>query len=306
MAARPCIEEEILIANPITWPNGARVACCISFDMDADSLIHISRKTDGFDRLNPISMGRYGPNVAVPRILETYRRFGLKQTFFIPAWCMERYPEAVEAILKAGHEIAHHSYLHEDPLSHTDVEQGYWFERAMEVHRQLTGLEPRGYRAPVYNVTQGVVDRLISNGFLYDSSLMADDIPYLMKAPKGDLWEAPAHWGTDDWPPFAHYAEIDYLMPVRAPSDGLRASFEEFEAHLVAGGFWMPVWHPFLTGRLARWMLVERFLEKILSDGKVWFAPVEEIIRHSQAEAAAGRWEPRIENLPYYDKPVHL
>jgi hypothetical protein len=135
---------------------------------------------------------------------------------------------------------------------------------------------------------------------------MADDIPYLMKAPKGDLWEAPAHWGTDDWPPFAHYAEIDYLMPVRAPSDGLRASFEEFEAHLVAGGFWMPVWHPFLTGRLARWMLVERFLEKILSDGKVWFAPVEEIIRHSQAEAAAGRWEPRIENLPYYDKPVHL
>jgi peptidoglycan-N-acetylglucosamine deacetylase len=295
-----------MIANPVTWPNGAQVACCISFDMDADSLIHVSRKTDGFDRLNPISMGRYGPNIAIPRILETYRRLGIKQSFFIPAWCMERYPAAIEAILKDGHEIGHHSYLHEDPSSHSDAEQGHWFERAMAVHKTMTGRMPRGYRAPVYNVTQGVVDRLIAHDFLYDSSLMADDIPYLMRTPKGELWEAPVHWGTDDWPPFAHYAEIGYLMPVRAPSDGLRASFEEFQAHFEAGGFWMPIWHPFLTGRLARWMQVERFLERVLAQGKVWFAPVEEIIQHAKSEAAAGRWKPLVETLPYYDKPVHL
>jgi peptidoglycan-N-acetylglucosamine deacetylase len=295
-----------MIANPLPWPNGARCACAITFDMDADSLIHISRKSDGFDRLNPISMGRYGPNVAVPRILATYRRLGLKQTFFIPAWCMERYPEAVEAILKDGHEIGHHSYLHEDPTEHSDAEQGYWFDRAMDVHRRMTGQAPRGYRAPVYNVTQGVVDRLVGNGFLYDSSLMADDIPYRMTTPSGGLWEVPVHWGADDWPPFAHYAEIGYLMPVRAPSDGLRASFEEFEAHYEAGGLWLPVWHPFLTGRLARWAEVERFLEKILARGGVWFAPLEEIARHAAAMEAAGRWRPRIETLPYYDKPVHL
>ena len=48
------------------------------FDVDADSLIHISRPKDGFDRLAPISMGRYGPTVGVPRIVETYRRLGLK------------------------------------------------------------------------------------------------------------------------------------------------------------------------------------------------------------------------------------
>ena len=295
-----------MIENPIPWPNGARCACALTFDMDADSLIHISKPVDGFDRLYPITMGRYGPNVGVPRILATYRKLGIKQSFFIPAWCMETYPAAIEAILKDGHEIGHHSYMHEDPTSHSDVEQGYWFDRAMDVHKRIAGRAPRGYRAPVYNVTQGVLDRLVSNGFLYDSSLMADDIPYVMKTPKGELWEMPVHWGTDDWPPFAHYAEIGYMMPVRAPSDGLRSMFEEFEAHYAYGGLWLPVLHPFLTGRLARWHLMERFLLDIAANKSVWFAPLEEIAAYVQSLVESGRYTPRVETLPYFDRPVHL
>lgn len=294
-----------MIRNPIIWPDGARLAAAITFDVDADSLIHVARPTDGFDRLAPISMGRYGPTVAVPRILETYRRLGLQQTFFMPAWCMERYPETVEAILAGGHEIGHHSYLHENPASHGDAEQAYWFERAMEVHRRMTGRAPRGYRAPVYNVTQGVVDRLVGEGFLYDSSLMADDMPYVMATERGEVIELPVHWGNDDWPPFAHYEEIGYLMPVRGPSAGLEAFFEEYEAQMEAGGFWMGIWHPFLTGRLARWRAVERWLEQVLAEGDVWFAPLEDIARHVQAVRAAGT-EVRVERLPYFERPVHL
>lgn len=294
-----------MIQNPIGWPDGARCACAITFDIDADSLIHVARPVDGFDRLSPISMGRYGPTVAVPRILETYRRLGLRQTFFMPAWCMETYPATVEAILAAGHEIGHHSYLHENPASHSDAEQAHWFDKATDVHVRMTGRAPRGYRAPVYNVTQGVVDRLIDRGFVYDSSLMADDLPYVMATAAGEILEIPTHWGTDDWPPFAHYEEIGYLMPVRAPSDGLRAFFEEFEAQYAAGGFWMGIWHPFLTGRLARWAQVERWLEGVLDRGGVWFAPLEEIAAHVAAERAGGT-AVRVEQLPYYDRPVHL
>ena len=294
-----------MIRNPIPWPNGARMAAAITFDIDADSLIHIARPTDGFDRLAPISMGRYGPTVAVPRILGTYRRFGLRQSFFMPAWCMETYPETVEAILEAGCEIGHHSYLHENPASHSDAEQAYWFDRATDVHVTLTGRKPRGYRAPVYNVTQGVLDRLIAGGFLYDSSLMADDMPYVMKTDGGELLELPVHWGSDDWPPFAHFEEIGYLMPVRGPSDGVRGFFEEFEAQYEAGGFWVGVFHPFLTGRLARWRVVERWLEGVLERGDVWFAPMEEIAAHVAKVRAEGT-PVREERLPYYTRPVHL
>ncbi|MBO1907557.1 polysaccharide deacetylase [Microvirga sp. 3-52] len=295
-----------MLRNPIPWPNGARCACAITFDMDADSLIHIARPKDGFDRLYPVTMGRYGPNVAIPRILATYRRFGLKQSFFVPGWCLERYPAAVEAILEDGHEVGHHGYLHEDPTEHTGAEQAYWFERALEVHKRVTGRTPRGYRAPVYNVNQAVIDLLIARGFTYDSSLMGDDIPYLMRTSAGELWEMPVHWGADDWPPFAHYPEIGYMMPVKAPTKGLEASFEEFEAQYEAGGFWMAIWHPFLTGRLARWHVVERWLEQTVATKKVWFAPLEQIAAYVQDLRTSGQYAPAVDHLPYYTQPQHL
>jgi peptidoglycan/xylan/chitin deacetylase (PgdA/CDA1 family) len=293
-----------MIKNPIPWPNGARCACAITFDMDADSLIHIARPKDSHDRLYPITMGRYGPTVAVPRILDTYRKFDLKQSFFIPAWCIEQYPAAIEAILKDGHEIGHHGLIHEDPVTTKGKAQKAAFEKALEIHKKRIGKLPRGYRAPLYNVTQQVVDLLIAKGFLYDSSLMADDIPYLMKTKRGGLWEAPTHWGTDDWPPFAHYAEIDYLMPVKAPSEGLKAFWEEFEAQYDAGGFWMGIWHPFLTGRLARWRQVEQWLDHTLKTKKVWFASLEEIINHVRMLSASGQYQPRVEQLPYFKGAV--
>ncbi len=293
-----------MIANPIPWPNGARCACAITFDMDADSLIHISKPEDSHRRLYPISMGKYGPTVGVPRILETYRKYGLKQSFFIPGWCLEQYPETVEAILKDGHEIGHHGYLHENPAGMGAEEQREWFERALQAHKNICGSLPRGYRAPVYDITPEVVDLLIEHGFAYESSMMADDVPYLLKTDQGQLWEIPVHWGEDDWPPFAHYEEIGYLMPVRAPSRGLQAFWEEFEAQYEFGGFFMLILHPFLTGRLARWRLVDSWIEQTLKTKEVWFATLEDITRHIAALEAAGRYEPRIDKLPYYDGPV--
>lgn len=295
-----------MIANPIPWPNGAKCACAITFDMDADSLIHIARPQDGYNRLYPISMGQYGPLAGVPRILDSYRKLGIKQSFFIPAWCMQRYRETIEAILKDGHEIGHHGYLHENPTDHGHSEQAYWFDRACDIHRQLTGRLPRGYRAPVYNMTQGVVDLLIEREFRYDSSLMGDDIPYLLKTEAGQLVEIPVHWGTDDWPPFAHYEEIGYMMPVQAPSTGLSGFFEEFEAHYEAGGLWMPILHPFLTGRLARWRKFDAWLTNIIDTHDVWFAPLEEIAEYVAGINDQGVHTPRIDSLPYYDKPVAL
>ena len=293
-----------MIAHPIPWPNGARCACAITLDVDADSLIHVAQPRVSYDRLYPITMGRYGPTVAVPRILETYRRLGLKQSFFMPAWTMEKYPSAVEAILKDGHEIGHHGYIHEDPAEIGPHLQRERFERALHTHIAMTGRKPRGYRAPLYNATQATIELLVEHGFSYDSSLMADDIPYLMQTPKGKLYEMPPHWGSDDWPPFAHYAEIGYMMPVQSPSGGLAASFEEFEAQYEAGGFWMGIWHPFLTGRLARWRVVERWLEDVLASRKVWFATLEQIAAHVDALVSAGTYQVRVESLPYFTQPV--
>lgn len=293
-----------MIHNPVPWPNGARCACAITFDVDADSLIHIARPKDSHRRLYPISMGRYDPNCGVPRILDTYRRFGLRQSFFIPGWVMETYPRMVDAIVEGGHEIGLHGYLHEDPTELDCKEQTYWFERSLDICKRATGQNPRGYRAPVYNITPEVIDLAIRHGLTYDSSMMADDLPYVVAGDGGDIIEIPVHWGSDDWPPFAHYAEIGYMMPVMSPTRGLEASFAEFEAQYAAGGLWVGIWHPFLTGRLSRWRVVEDWLEQVLSRGDVWFAPLEDIAAHVSQMRASGIWTPAVEPARPYAAPI--
>ena len=295
-----------MIQNPVPWPNGAKCACCITFDMDADSLIHLDHPKDGYRRASAISMLQYGPNVAIPRIVETYRHFGIRQTFFIPAWCMETYPQAVETILGGGHEIGQHGYLHENPVPQSRDEQAMWMDRCIEVIERMTGQKPRGWRAPLYNFSNHSAELLVERGFSYDASLMGDDVPYVVDAAGGSFVELPSHWGLDDWPQYVQSMDLDYMMPIRAPRTGWEAFQQEFEAAYRHGGLWVPVVHPFATGRLSRWEVVAQFLETVLSRGDVWFAPMEEIAAHVEAAIASGEYNPRRVVMPQYDTAVKI
>ena len=293
-----------MIGNPVPWPNGARVAVAITLDMDADSLVHLEHPEDGHTRVSTISMLRYGPNVAVPRILETYRRFDIRQSFFIPAWCIEQHPKAVAAIAAAGHEIGFHGYIHEAPNGLSREEEHYWLRRSIDVIERATGRRPRGARSPLYNFSHNTAELLIEEGFLYDASLMGDDVPYILECDKGELVELPSHWALDDWPPYVHSIDLNYVMQVMAPDRAMEVFMAEFEAmHECGGGLWIAVWHPFVSGRLARWRRVERMIEAMRETGQVWFAPLEEIARHIQACRADRSYTPRVDRLPYYDGP---
>jgi peptidoglycan-N-acetylglucosamine deacetylase len=293
-----------MIRNPVPWPNGARVAAAITLDMDADSLVHLEHPHDSFTRVSAISMLRYGPEVAIPRILDTYRRYGLKQTFFVPAWCIERYPQAVEGMLVGGHEVAAHGYLHENPRDAGREEQQYWLTRSIEVIERHTGQRPRGWRAPLYNHSNHSAELLAQEGILYDASLMGDDVPYLLRTAKGDVVALPSHWGLDDWPPYVHSMDLNYMFQVMAPARAVESFRAEFEAMWEHRGLWIAVWHPFVSGRLARWLEVERLIEHMLNKGGVWFATMEEIARHVRTCIEDGRWQPRIDRLPYYEHEV--
>lgn len=295
-----------MISNPIAWPNGAKCACCLTFDMDADSLIHVDYPNDGEQRVSAISMLRYGPQVAVPRIVQSYGRLDIRQTFFIPAWCIEQYPEAVETILEGGHEIAHHSYIHENPIEQTAEDEAHWLDVGIEVIKRVTGKAPRGWRAPLYNFSNRSLDLLLERGFTYDASLMGADIPYIIKSRKsgGEIVELPSHWGLDDWPQYVQSFDLNYMMPVRSARNGFDLYLREFEAAYAYGALWVPVLHPFVTGRLSRWHVFFEFLEKVVTKGDVWFAPMEEIAAHVRGEIAAGRHRPMVELIPQYERPV--
>jgi hypothetical protein len=78
----------------------------------------------------------------------------------------------------------------------------------------------------------------------------------------------------------------------------------EFEAMLKYGGLWVTVWHPFVSGRLARCDRVAKMIEEMQNRGGVWFATMEDIASHVQACIDDASWTPRVDNLPYYDGPI--
>src|SRR5438874_89216 len=90
-------------------PNGFPVL--LTFDIDAETM-WTARDPKNAERPIVMSQGAYGWKVGMPRILELLERYGLKVTFFVPGLVMEQRPAMVEAILKQGHEIAHHSWSH--------------------------------------------------------------------------------------------------------------------------------------------------------------------------------------------------
>lgn len=291
-----------MLQRPVSWPNGAKVACAITLDMDADSLVHIHHGAGAQDKLSATSMLRYGPDVAIPRILETYRRFGLKQTFFIPAWCIENHPRAVEQIVQDGHEIGYHGYIHEAPNSLSPQQELDWMCRSIEIIEAHSGKRPRGNRSPLYHMSASTPGFLTDQGFLYDSSLMGDDVPYVLETSQGRMWELPVSWATDDWPPYVHAPDLGYMFPPQAPERAMDIFMAEFEAlRRAPGGLWIGVWHPFVSGRLSRWQRVERMIEYMLETGDVWLATLEEIAVHVAEQSSAGKYVPRVDKLPYCD-----
>lgn len=293
-----------MLKNPPPWPNGARCAVSITFDEDADSILHLAHHSSAHNRVAAISMLRYGPEIGTPRIVEMYRRFGIRQTFFVPSWCIERYPHTVETILRDGHEIAHHGYLHEHPNGLPEEEQLYWLRRATDVIKRVTGKHPRGIRVPTYKFSAATLDHLVEDGFDYDASLMGDDVPYMLTNGRGSVVELPTHYGVDDWPHYMASRDFNYIMAIKSPAQAMEGFRAEFNAAWEHGGLFIPVWHPFLSGRLARCCAIAEFIEYMLKKGNVWFAPMEEIAAHVRGLVASKTWEPRIDHLPHYPGPI--
>ena len=48
-----------MIENPVPWPNGARVAVAITFDIDADSILHIDHRANAHRMVAAQSLLRY-------------------------------------------------------------------------------------------------------------------------------------------------------------------------------------------------------------------------------------------------------
>jgi polysaccharide deacetylase family protein (PEP-CTERM system associated) len=108
------------------------------------------------------------------RLLERFRAHAVRATFFVLGWLAERRPSIVPRLLRDGHEVASHGYLHE-PLYRLDREAlAADLEHAARAIVLPPGRRLRGYRAPSFSITprtRWALDVLAGAGYEYDSSI---------------------------------------------------------------------------------------------------------------------------------------
>lgn len=264
------------------WPSGAQCAVAFTFDFDAESL-WLSRNPDNARRPGVLSQGVYGGKVGVPRILDLLREEEMPATFFVPGWTAQKYPDRIEAILAGGHEIGHHGYLHEwiDP-DYPDKEREA-LEKGLDALKTVGGIKPAGYRSPAGETSSNLIAMLAEYGFLYDSSLLDDVMPYrhvLDDGRPGPI-ELPWHWSIDD-APYALFA-IASPRAIMTNEHILSIWKAEFRELYRWGGFMNVLMHPQVTGRPARIAMLREFIQYVRSFPNVWCASCTDIAKAWQS-----------------------
>jgi peptidoglycan-N-acetylglucosamine deacetylase len=270
--------------HPVQWKGGARCAVMLSFDVDGETL-WMARDPALAERPIHMSMGAYGPKTGVPRLLALLDRYDIKAGFFIPGWTIEHYPVMTQEIVRRGHEVGHHGYLHEKPfLLPGPKEEEALIVRALDVFQTIVGVMPRASRTPSADPSRHTMDLLRQYGMICHSNMMDADLPYRVKTAHGDLVELPTSWVNDDWMYFGFSANPPVGNGIWSQEDVYEIWREEFEGAYEEGGFFNLMGHPQVIGRPSRVRMVERLIKHILAKNDVWFARPTELAEYWLAQ----------------------
>ena len=266
--------------TPATWPDGARVAVLLSFDVDNET---VQGLRDGTVSVGPLSQGEYGHRVALPRVLDLLEREGVPASFFFPAWSLKIAPQQAQMVQAAGvHEIAVHGWIHERNSALDGTTERRLLSQAVETLQEITGERPVGYRAPSWNFSPNTLDIVREMGFLYESSLMADDRPYelVQNGEPTGMVELPVEWILDDAPLFSPRGDS-----YSAPRDVMQVWIDEFDKAWQEGTMFLLSMHPHITGHRSRIVALEGLIDHIQARGGAWFATHEDAARYVRQQA---------------------
>lgn len=272
--------------TPKQWPNNARVAVGLSFDLDNET----GSLRDGRHSPSLLSQGEYGSRAGLPRVLALLDRHQIPASFFVPAVSALLYPESIEAIRKPGrHEIGMHGWIHERNSALDEATERDLMKRALDTLARVSGKPPVGMRTPSWDYSPTTLKLARELGLLYDSSLMADDRPYEVLAngePTG-IVELPVEWILDDFPYF-WMDRASTVRPTMTPDEVFSIWKAEFDKAHEEGGVFILTMHPHVIGHRARIAMLERLVKEMRARPGVWFATHEAIARYVKEQARLG------------------
>ena len=273
------------------------------FGVDVDAVAGWLGSYGGEDSPDDISRGLFSGEVGSPRLVELFRRFGIKTTWFIPGNSIETFPEQMQQVAEAGHEIGVHGYSHENPIAMTAVQEEEVLDKCIDLVTKLSGKRPTGYVAPWWEFSPITNELLLKNGLKYDHSLMHHDFqPYYVRV--GDSWtkidyakkagelmvplkrgretdliEIPGSWYLDDLPPMMFIKKAPNSFGFVNPHDIEQLWRDQFDwVYREYDYAVFPITiHPDVSGRPQVLMMLERLYSYIVRHPGVRFVTMNEM-----------------------------
>jgi putative urate catabolism protein len=174
------------------WPQDARIAvsvvlnyeeggeyCVLHGDAHSESVLAdvAAEPLQNARNLNVESNFEYGSRVGFWEIMRLLREHGVDATINAVGMALERNPEAAEAMVQSGFEVAAHGQRWIDYQFVPEAAERADMLRNIEVITRMIGRRPLGWYTgrPSPNTRRLVVE---IGGFLYDSDAYNDDLPY--------------------------------------------------------------------------------------------------------------------------------
>ena len=278
-----------------------KVIC--AFGIDIDSVAGWIGSYGGGDSPSDIQRGIFATEVGVPRLLNLFKKYNLKTTFFIPGHSLETFPKEMDMIVEADHEIGAHGYMHENPIAMTPTQEEQVLVKSIELIQKLRGKKPTGYVAPWWEMSNQTASLLLKHGFSYDHSQMYRDfqpfyarvgdewnvIDYslaasdwmkpLKRGNEIDLVDIGANWYVDDLPPMLFMKKSPNSHGFVNPRDIellWRDQFDWVYREMDYAVFAITI-HPDVSGRPQVILMLERLIEYINKHSAVEWMTFEQI-----------------------------
>jgi len=205
-----------------------------------------------------------------PNLYALLERHNIRATFFVEGWNGVHHPQAVAEIVRRGHELGMHGWVHETWSALDPAVEAQLAWRATDALEQASGVRPRGFRAPGgarSTQTEAILARL---GYLYDASLGEGMRPAVL--PSG-LAQVPFVWTAVDG---FHYLRAEPAAPSEVRDTWLRSLARIAER----GGLFLLICHAFLTGvDDARLAALDAVMEAAVSDERLVIRTAGEVAR---------------------------
>jgi peptidoglycan/xylan/chitin deacetylase (PgdA/CDA1 family) len=269
------------MAKFTAWPNGKRIAVSVTVMFETwrdDSAPNYSVQTtklkEGKVDYAAQAWSTYGGRVGVWRLVRLLDRLHVPGTFFVSARCTEQYPDAVRQIVASGHDIAGHSYTHDDILSYmTPDQQRAMIRKSVDMLSGLTGKPVTGWGSPVVAFTPETAGILVQEGLKWTNDVTFSDLPLRIHTPYGDIAGVPT---TD-------FSDNRVLKAnVRDLFDVYKGTFDYLTANEPMGLIVMVI-HCQFGGRPLVSAVIEDILKYFAASNDVWFARHEELARWALA-----------------------